>query len=125
MVVLLAARIKIGRLSVRFTEEFADLPELLEDGSKQLLRGCGRGIQNFDSHLFDAKHVSRETCHLGGVEHQRILLIAAIFRIELAWIEGRVEVAWIGVGVAIHRCSRAVQRALYIINSDEMFAGFR
>jgi hypothetical protein len=36
------------------------------------------------------------------MEHQRLFLIAAIFRVELARVEGGVEIAGISIGVAIN-----------------------
>mgnify|MGYP003335085884 CR=1 FL=1 len=56
-----------------------------------------------------------------GQEHQRLLLVAAVLRVELARVEGRIEVAGIGVGVAVHRGAGAVEAALHLIDADQIF----
>jgi len=54
------------------------------------------------------------------VELQRFLLIRAVFRIEAAGVEGGIEVARIGVGVAVHRGARTVQGALNVVDADQV-----
>jgi len=55
------------------------------------------------------------------MEQQWIFLITAVFGVELARVERRIEVARIGVGVAIHRGARAIQRLLNVVDADQGF----
>ncbi len=53
------------------------------------------------------------------MKQQRFLLIAAVFGVELAGVEGRVEIARIGIGVAVYRSSGAIEGFLYILDPDQ------
>jgi hypothetical protein len=99
----------------------ADATEFLENRAQQLLRGGGWGVEHLHRDLLDAQHVTGEARHLVGVKQQRILLIAPVLRIELATIKGRVEVARIRVGIAVHRGTGAVQGFLNILDPDQPF----
>jgi hypothetical protein len=48
-----------------------------------------------------------------------ILLIAAVFGIEFTGVKRRVEVAGVGVGVAIHRGPRSVKALLNFVDHDQ------
>ena len=76
-------------------------------------------MEHLHRHLLNAQHITGEAGHLIGVEQQGVLLIGAVFGIEPLGIEGGVEVAGIGVGVAIHRCPGAIQGALHVVNADQ------
>jgi hypothetical protein len=55
------------------------------------------------------------------MEKKGLLLIAAVFGVELAGIKRRIEVAGIRVGVAIDRGPRPVQALLNLLDHDQRF----
>jgi hypothetical protein len=57
------------------------------------------------------------------MEKKGLLLIAAVFGVELAGIKRGIEVAGIGVGVAIDRGPRPVQALLNLLDHDQRFLG--
>ena len=99
-----------------------DRPQFLENGTEQLLGGGGGGVEHLHGHFFNPKHIPGKAGHFVGVKQQRIFLVAAVFGVELAGVEGWVEVARIGVGVAVHRSPGAVQGLLHIVNADQGIA---
>ena len=100
---LLAPGVEVGGTHVGRSKQLADRAQLLKDRTQQLLCGRGGGVQHLHRDLLDPQHIPSEAGDFVGVEHQRFLLIAAVLRVELARIEGGVEIAWIGVGVAVDR----------------------
>ena len=84
----------------------SDELQFIKNGTQHLLRSGRRGVQDFNSNFLDPEN---------------ILLIASVLRIELPWIEWRIEIARIGICISIHRCTRSIQGLLNIINTDERF----
>ena len=119
--VLLAQRLKLVGGEVELVEAMADGHQLVKDGAQQLLGGGRGGVEHLHRHLLDPQHVAGKTGHLIGVKHQGLLDIPSEFWVELAGIEGGIDVARIGVGVPIHGGARAVERLLYLINSNQIF----
>lgn len=116
---LLSEPIQFGGRDVGALQPGPDRPQFLQDRAQQLLGSGGGGVEHLHRHLLDAEHVTGEAGHLMRVEQQGFLLIAAVLGIELAWIERRVEMAWIGVGVAVHRSSGPVEGPLNLIDADQ------
>ena len=95
-----------GKIRGRFrkpVEAGADQTKLFEDGTENLLSRGGRRVEHFNSDLLDPQDVLGKASNLIGVKQKRIFLIAPVLRIQLARVEGRVEIAGIGVGVAVNR----------------------
>ena len=100
---VLAAGVEGGGAHLGGSKQLADRAQLLKDRAQQLLCGRGGGVQHLHRDLLDPQHIPGEAGDFVGVEHQRFLLVAAVLRVELARIEGGVEIARIGVGVAVNR----------------------
>jgi hypothetical protein len=116
---VLAVGCKVGGAAVEGIETLTDGAELLEDRRENLLGGGGGGVQHLHGHLLDAENVTGESGHLVGMKQQRLLLVAAVFGIELAGVEGRVEIAGIRVGIPIHRSPGTIEGFLYIFDTDQ------
>ena len=97
----------------------SDELQFIQNGTQHLLRSGRRGVQDFNGDFLDSEHILGKSRHLVGVEEKRILLIASVLRIELPWIEWRIEIARVGIRISIHRCTRSIQGLLNIINTDE------
>ncbi len=116
---LLAPGLELIGADVQGIEPLADDDQFAENLAQKLLGCCGGSIQHLDGHFFDSQHIAGETCHLIGMKKEGLLDVTAELRIELARVEGRIDVAGVGVGVAVDRSSGAIESFLYLFNADQ------
>ena len=122
---LLPVNVDVGRSGLHAFKPLANCPQFFEDRTQQFLGGCGGGVEHLDGDLLDAQHIPGETGHLIGVEQQGLFLVAAVFGVEFAGVEGWIEIARICIGVAIDRSPRTVEGFLNVIDTNQGIATVR
>ena len=112
------------RSSLALVKTGTDQPEFFKNCPQQLMGRGGRRIEDFHRDFLDTKHISGKARYLIGMKKQRIFLVGAVFRVELAWVERGIEIPGLGVRVAIDRGSRAIQSFLNVVDTNETLSRF-
>ena len=117
--VLLPVNVDVGGSGFHAIQPLANRPQFLKDRTQQFLGGGGGGVEHFNSDLLDSQHVPGEASHFIGVKQQGLFLVAAIFRVEFADVEGGIEIAGICIGIAINRSPGTVEGFLDVVDANQ------
>ena len=102
-----------------------NLAQLRQHLREQSFGGVLGSVENRHVHPFDPQDVSRKTGHLLGMKQERVLVILAKLGVQPAEIEGGIQNARVGVGIAVDGGAGTTQAVLNVRNAHQGVRGRR